>query len=120
MNKDVLNPKITEPLRVIFLFESTRGWYETTSREKHDEILPILQEAFHEWKEQEAQLIATIDADLFSAGELPRLGWHACFLYNVKDVNAVNSMVHIFREKELDRYFKIEAVIGRKFLLLEQ
>ncbi|VEF46784.1 Uncharacterised protein [Bacillus freudenreichii] len=117
--QDVLEPKITKPLRVLFLFESTRGWFETPSAEKHSEILPILNEAFEVWKEQGAILAGTLDADLFSAGESTHLGWHACFLYDVKDFDTVTAMVHVFREKELDRYFRIEAVIGRRFILLE-
>lgn len=117
---DVLVPKITKPLRVIFLFEATSGWYQTTKQEKHEAIIPKLNAILESWKANGSTLLGTLDADVFSAGRASTLGWHACFLYDVPDFDTVSAMTHAIRDSELDRYFRLEAIIGRKFFLLEE
>jgi len=72
-----------------------------------------------QWKDNGSTLIGTLDADVFSAGRANHLGWHACFLYDIRTLETISQMTHAFRESELDRYFRIEAIMGRKFKLLE-
>ncbi|WP_158736797.1 hypothetical protein [Alteribacillus sp. YIM 98480] len=116
--KDVLRPKAQPPFRVLIQFEST-GWFDTTSEEKNTTLIPQLKEIFEEWKSGDATLIGTIDADLFSSGPGNNIGWHACFLFEVSDLQTITNMTHAFRERGLDRYFRVEAIIGRSFPLLE-
>ncbi|MDT8860728.1 hypothetical protein N0O92_10825 [Alkalihalobacillus sp. MEB130] len=112
-------PKIPSPLRVMIKFEST-GWFNTSAEERSETILPNLNEALESWKENGAELIGTIDRDIFTAGLAGDEGWHAVLLYNVPDLQAVTAMTHSFRSSGLDRYFRLEAIIGRPFFLLEK
>ncbi|WP_078592638.1 hypothetical protein [Evansella clarkii] len=116
---EILVPKVTSPIRVMFMFEST-GWFDTTKEYKEEVIIPELKEIIKEWEKNGAKLIGTIDADVLAAGRTGQLGWHACFLYDVPDLSTITAMTHAFRARELDRYFRIEAVIGRPFVLLEE
>ncbi|TMW71294.1 hypothetical protein FGB90_14585 [Alteribacter natronophilus] len=102
----------------MFMFEST-GWFDTTKEFKEKTIIPEFKEIINEWKSNESELIGTIDADVLASGRSGQLGWHACFLYDVPDLQTITNMTHAFREKGLDRYFRIEAVVGRPFMLLE-
>ncbi|WP_408011095.1 hypothetical protein ACJROX_12610 [Pseudalkalibacillus sp. A8] len=115
---DILTPKISSPIRVIFMFEST-GWFDTTKEEKELHIIPELKKIIKEWEKNGSHLIGTIDADVLSSGRAGQLGWHACFLYDVPNLQTVTNMTHAFRKRSLDRFFRIEAIIGRPFLLLE-
>lgn len=119
-NHNVLVPKITKPIRVIFLFESTSGWYDTNKQEKHEMIIPKLSKVLDDWNTNGSTLLGTLDADVFSAGRANHLNWHACFLYDVPDFETISAMTHSIRESELDRYFRLEAIMGRKFQLLEK
>lgn len=111
-------PKVPSPLRVMIKFEST-GWFQTTQEEKSEQVLPKLNEALSSWKDLEVRLIGTLDRDIFTAGHAGDEGWHALFLYDVPDLQAVTAMTHSFRASGLDKYFRLEAIIGRPFFLLE-
>ncbi|NJJ40566.1 hypothetical protein [Paenibacillus apii] len=111
-------PKIPEKLRVLIMFEST-GWFDTTPEEKKDHVLPALNEVITAWKQYEITLLGTIDRDILTAGHAGDKGFHALFLYDVPDLQTVTNMTHAFRATGLDRYFRLEAIIGRPFFLLE-
>lgn len=111
-------PEIPNPLRVFMTFEST-GWFETTQEQKEKEILPQLHEVLVTWKENGSELLGTFDRDILTAGHAGPVNWHACFLYNVPDLQTVTNMTHSFRATGLDRFFRLEASIGRPFFLLE-
>lgn len=111
-------PEVPTPLRVFITFEST-GWFNTTQEEKEKEILPKLNEIIKEWGENGSELLGTFDRDLLTAGSAGPVNWHACFLYNVPNLQAVTNMTHSFRNAGIDRFFRLEASIGRPFFLLE-
>ncbi len=112
-------PQVPSPLRVMIYFEST-GWFNTTGEEKTNEILPKLNEVIASWKENGSELLGTFDRDILTAGPAGNTGWHACFLYSIPDLQIVADMTHSFRETGLDKYFRLEAVVGRPFFLLEK
>lgn len=112
-------PQVPTPLRVFMTFEST-GWFNTTTEEKETEILPKLNEVVNEWSKNGSELLATFDRDILTAGSAGPTAWHACFIYNVPDLQTVTDMTHSFRATGLDRYFRLEASIGRPFFLLEK
>ncbi|QQK74392.1 hypothetical protein HUG15_01405 [Salicibibacter cibarius] len=112
-------PKVPELLRVFFTFEST-GFFDTTQEEKEKEILPKLNGILDEWNQNGSELLATFDRDILTAGQAGPANWHACFLYNVPNLQVVTDMTHAFRSTGLDRYFRLEASIGRPFFLLEK
>lgn len=112
-------PEIPNPLRVFMTFEST-GWFNTTKEQKEKEILPALNQILERWRDNGSELLGTFDRDILTAGHAGPNNWHACFLYNVPDLQIVTNMTHSFRESGLDRYFRLEASIGRPFFLLER
>ncbi|WP_240375964.1 hypothetical protein [Bacillus piscicola] len=112
-------PKVPKPLRVFMTFEST-GWFDTTQEQKEKDILPELFRILEEWKQNGSELLATFDRDILTAGHAGPGNWHACFLYNIPDLQTVTDMTHSFRAAGLDRYFRLEASIGRPFFLLEK
>lgn len=112
-------PQVPTPLRVMIYFEST-GWFDTTAEEKSKEILPKLKEVLEQWKENGSRLLATIDRDILTAGHAGKAGWHAAFLYDVPDLQTITDMTHAFRATGLDRFFRLEAIIGRPFFMLEK
>jgi len=111
-------PKVPERLRVLVYFEST-GWFDTTAEEKRETVLPALNEAIASWKTFDANLLGTFDRDILTAGHAGSAGYHAVLLYEVGDLQTITNMTHSFRASGLDRYFRLEAVIGRPFFLLE-
>jgi len=111
-------PEIPNPLRVFMTFEST-GWFDTTQEQKEKEILPQLHEVLVAWKENGSELLGTFDRDILTAGHAGPVNWHACFLYNIPNLQTVTNMTHSFRLTGLDRFFRLEASIGRPFFLLE-
>jgi len=112
-------PQIPEKLRVFMTFEST-GWFDTTQEQKEKELLPLLNEVVQAWNQNGSELLGTFDRDILTAGHSGPTGWHACFLYNVPSLQTVTDMTHAFRATGLDRYFRLEASIGRPFFLLEK
>lgn len=112
-------PAISYPLRVLFEFESN-GWFEASAAEREQQILPALKEVLASWEALGAKLVGTLDRDVFTAGRAGHKGWHAVWLYDVPDLQSVVTMTHQFRATGLDRYFRLEAVVGRKFFLLER
>jgi hypothetical protein len=111
-------PQIPNPLRVFITFEST-GWFDTTQEQKERELLPKLKSIIEEWESNGSELLGTFDRDIFTAGHAGPNNWHACFLYNIPDLQTVTNMTHSFREAGIDRYFRLDASIGRPFFLVE-
>jgi hypothetical protein len=88
--------------------------------------LPRFFEVIRSWQEKlEADLIGTIDDDLFMVGPPSSPPWTWYLLYDVPDLDIVAAMIDTIRRGEegnprLDKYFRIEAIIGRPFFLLER
>jgi hypothetical protein len=112
-------PVVPNPLRVFITFEST-GWFDTSQEQKEKEILPMLNDILTDWGKNGSELLGTFDRDILTAGHAGPTNWHACFLYNIPDLQTVSNMTHSFRATGLDRYFRLEASIGRPFFLLEK
>jgi hypothetical protein len=111
-------PRIPEKIRLLLYFEST-GWFNTSGEERTNQILPQLNEILESWKNNGSELLGTIDRDILIAGTAGNTGWHACFMYDVPNLQTITDMTHSFRSTGLDRFFRLEAIIGRPFFLLE-
>lgn len=116
-------PRIPDPLRVIFLGASTSGWFDATSEDRREKILPRMKALFAEWEEMGAKCLATVDDDLFMVGQpgSPDFTWY--LIMEVASVEMVSAMIHLVRKDRdgmrLDEVMRLEAKIGRKFFLLE-
>jgi hypothetical protein len=116
-------PKIPKPYRVIFLGASTQGWFQASGEDRREKILPRLKEMFAEWREMGAKMLATVDDDLFMVGEPRSTGYTWYLIFDVPELESVAAMINSIRKDvngvRLDRYFRLEARVGRAFFPLE-
>jgi hypothetical protein len=118
-------PKVLKPLRVMMCGAAEWGWFHSSNEEKEKMILPRFIEVVKSWQEKlGAHLIGTIDDDLFMVGPPGSPPWTWYLLYDVPDLDTVASMIDTIRQSEdgkprLDKYIRVEAIIGRPFFLLE-
>jgi hypothetical protein len=115
-------PVAGTPHRALILGAATRGWYEAGKAERRDVILPRLAAALGGWQALGARLTASFDDDVLKAGEPVDGGWTWFLIYEVPTLQTVADMLHAFRtgdEGRLDRWFRLEAKIGRAFFPAE-
>jgi hypothetical protein len=116
-------PRIAKPYRAVILGASTSGWFQASGEERREKILPRMKEMFAEWKEMGARVLATVDDDLFMVGPpgSPDFTWY--LIFEVPELETLAAMINGIRKDvngvRLDRYFRLEARIGRPFFLLE-
>jgi hypothetical protein len=123
MAVDFKRPAVPRPLRVVILGAATEGWYQASLADRRDRILPRIQSMFAEWRNMGAQVLATVDDDLFMVGQPTGPGWSWYLVYDVPDADTVAAMIDAARAEvdgvRLDRCIRLEARIGRPFFLLE-
>jgi hypothetical protein len=114
-------PKVPRPLRVMILGASTEGWYQSSAEDRTTRILPRLQAMFAAWAAMGAVCLATVDDDLFVAGFGGAWNWYLTF--DVPDLDILTAMIDELRLEvagvRLDRYFRLDARVGRAFFPLE-
>ena len=115
-------PDATPPLRVLILGAATRGWYAASAEVRQAVILPRLAAALKGWEAAGARLVASFDDDVLKAGEPADGGWTWFLVYEVPSLQTVAEMLHAFRwgdDDRLDRWFRLEAKVGRAFFPVE-
>ena len=116
-------PEVPKPYRVILLGAATNGWFEASDEERREKVLPRFKEMIEEWREMGANVLATIDDDLFMVGQpgAPDFTWY--LIFEIPSLEVLAAMIHCVRRTSngvrLDRYIRIEGRIGRPFFLLE-
>ena len=116
-------PEVPKPYRVILLGAATNGWFEASDDERREKVLPRFKEMIEEWREMGANVLATIDDDLFMVGQpgAPDFTWY--LIFEIPSLEVLAAMIHCVRRTSngvrLDRYIRIEGRIGRPFFLLE-
>ena len=116
-------PEVPKPYRVILLGAATNGWFEASDDERREKVLPRFKEMIEEWREMGANVLATIDDDLFMVGQpgAPDFTWY--LIFEIPSLEVLSAMIHCVRRTSngvrLDRYIRIEGRIGRPFFLLE-
>ena len=116
-------PEVPKPYRVILLGAATNGWFEASDEERREKVLPRFNEMIEEWREMGANVLATIDDDLFMVGQpgAPDFTWY--LIFEIPSLEVLAAMIHCVRRTSngvrLDRYIRIEGRIGRPFFLLE-
>ncbi len=117
-------PTIPDPIRIMMCGNASSAWYEEDETVKSEQVLPAFIECFRKMKEElGARCITTFDDDLFMVGVPRSRPWSFYLVYEVPNIAVVNSMVNLFRMHiqgvRLDKYFSIEALIGREFFPAE-
>lgn len=116
-------PDVSPPYRTIVLAAATHGWYQASDDEREQRILPRFAALFDEWRSLGAELIASVDDDLGTAGQPNALGFSIFIVMNVPSVEALAQMIQRLRVTvdgvRLDRYFRVDARLGRPLFLLD-
>lgn len=121
---EFIAPKVQTPYRVLFLGAATLGWSMATDHERKEVALPRLLEVCKSWTaEMGAQLITTLDDDLFMVGQPSSTAFTWYLVYEIADLETVAAMIQSFRVSKdgarLDRWFRLEARVCRPFFPVE-
>lgn len=116
-------PSLAPPYRVLLLGAATHGWAVAPDAERREQALPRLIATMQSWMSMGARLITTFDDDLFMVGEPRSTGFSWYLVFEVDALDTVTAMINSFREPRdgvrLDRWFRLEARVGRAFFPLE-
>jgi hypothetical protein len=116
-------PEVAPPYRTIVLAATTDGWYQATDQEREAHILPRLSALFDEWRELGAEFVASVDDDLGTVGQPNALGFSIFIVMETPSIEALAQMMQRLRVTaggvRLDRYFRVDARIGRPLFLLD-
>jgi hypothetical protein len=107
--------------RAILLGAMTPAWYDLATDDERARVIDRFHTLMDEWRELGAQVVGTLDDDLFMVGE-PR-SFTFYLLFEVDGPQVVIDMIQRLREPvdgiRMDRYARFEAHVGRPFFLLE-
>jgi hypothetical protein len=107
--------------RAILLGAMTPAWYDLATDDDRARVTDRFHKLMDEWRELGAQVVGTLDDDLFMVGE-PR-SFTFYLLFEVDGPQVVIDMIQRLREPvdgiRMDRYARFEAHVGRPFFLLE-
>ena len=123
MSDGMVYAKSTERKRALLLGAMTSAYYEIAGDDERASVIARFQTLMEEWRELGAQVVATLDDDLYMVGEptAPRFTFY--LMFDVDDPQVVVDMIQRIREPvggiRMDRYVRFEAHIGRPFFLLE-
>jgi hypothetical protein len=125
MTAEYVYPTVPKPLRVLLLGAAEPAWYLEDDRVRSESVLPSFMECFRRIREElGAECLTTFDDDLLMAGTPRSKNWSFYVIYEVPDLEAATALVNLFRMPisgvRLDRYFRVEAVVGRAFFPAEE
>jgi hypothetical protein len=112
------------PLRVLLTAAATAAWYDISDNGDRERVVERLQEVCQGWIHKPGvQFLTSVDDDLFLVGD-PRgfQRWSIYVILDVDELDTVVSMIDDFRHGQikLNRYFTMNATIGRPFWPIEQ
>jgi hypothetical protein len=123
MAVEMVTPRLSGSLRVVFLGAMTSAWYEASEDERRERILPRFQGLMQEWQGLGATTLATLDDDLLMVGQPASTGYTFFLMFEVETLETVVEMIQRLREPvdgvRMDAYARFEARVGRPFFLLE-
>ena len=123
MAVEMVFPRVSGSLRVLFLGAMTSAWYEASEDERRERILPRFKGLVQEWQDLGATTIATLDDDLLMVGQPVSTGYTFFLMFEVERLETAVEMIQRIREPvdgvRMDAYARFEARVGRPFFLLE-
>lgn len=123
MAVEMVSPRMSGSLRVLFLGAMTSAWYEAGEDDRRERILPRFMQLMEEWRDLGAATLATLDDDLLMVGQPVSTGYTFFLLFEVERLDTVVEMIQRIREPvggvRMDTYARFEARVGRPFFLLE-
>lgn len=123
MAVDMVSPRVSGSLRVLFLGAMTNAYYEASEEEQRERILPRFKQLTEEWQALGAVTLATLDDDLLMVGQPMSTGYTFFLLFEVERLETIVEMIQRIREPvdgvRMNMYVRFEARVGRPFFLLE-
>jgi hypothetical protein len=123
MAVEMVSPRVSGSLRVLFLGAMTSAWYEASEDDRRERILPRFKGLMQEWQDLGATTIATLDDDLLMVGQPVSTGFTFFLMFEVERLETAVEMIQRIREPvdgvRMDAYARFEARVGRPFFLLE-
>lgn len=123
MAVDMVSPRSSGPLRVLFLGAMTSAYYEASEEDQRERILPRFRQLMEEWQALGAVTLATLDDDLLMVGKPVSTGYTFFLLFEVERLETAIEMIQRIREPvdsvRMNKYARFEARVGRPFFLLE-
>jgi hypothetical protein len=123
MAVEMVSPRVSGSLRVLFLGAMTSAWYEASEDDRRERILPRFKGLVQEWQDLGARTVATLDDDLLMVGQPVSTGYTFFLMFEVERLETAVEMIQRIREPvdgvRMDAYARFEARVGRPFFLLE-
>ena len=123
MAVEMVFPRMSGSLRVLFLGAMTSAWYEAGEEARREQVLPRFKQLTQEWLDLGATPLATLDDDLLMVGQPVSTGYTFFLMFEVPALETVVEMIQRLREPvdgvRMDAYARFEARVGRPFFLLE-
>ena len=123
MAVEMVFPRMSGSLRVLFLGAMTSAWYEAGEEARREQVLPRFKQLTQEWLDLGATPLATLDDDLLMVGQPVSTGYTFFLMFEVERLETVVEMIQRLREPvdgvRMDTYARFEARVGRPFFLLE-
>ena len=123
MAVEMVFPRMSGSLRVLFLGAMTSAWYEAGEEARREQVLPRFKQLTQEWLDLGATPLATLDDDLLMVGQPVSTGYTFFLMFEIERLETVVEMIQRIREPvdgvRMDTYARFEARVGRPFFLLE-
>jgi hypothetical protein len=123
MAVEMVFPRMSGSLRVLFLGAMTSAWYEAGEEARREQVLPRFKQLTQEWLDLGATPLATLDDDLLMVGQPVSTGYTFFLMFEIERLETVVEMIQRLREPvdgvRMDTYARFEARVGRPFFLLE-
>lgn len=111
------------PWRMIARGAFQDGW-SLADQEEKNYAFRALKEVFSRWGEMDCRLVATLDDELSMIGQPGARLWNFYTIWEIPDPATAYELLNLFRvenqdHRRLDRYFRIELVVGKPILGVE-
>jgi hypothetical protein len=112
------------PWRMIVRGAFQDGW-SLADQEEKNRVFKHWVATQRRWREHGCRLIATLDDELSMVGQPGARLWNFYSVWEIPDPSVSYDLLNMFREEDedtirLDRYFRLEVVIGKPVLGLER
>jgi hypothetical protein len=122
---EYVGPVVGESFRVMLCGGAEPAWYQESDADRRDRVLPAILECFRRIRDDLGlRLLVSFDDDFLMCGTPRSRPWSFYVVYEASDLTRVVTMVDLFRTAidgvRLDRYFHVEALVGREFFPAER
>ena len=112
------------PWRMIVRGAFQDGW-SLASQEEKNQVFRQWIETHKRWQEMGCRLVVTLDDEMNMVGQPGARLWNFYSIWEIPDPGIVYDLLNLYRIEKagairLDRYFRLETVVGKPILGLER